>query len=395
MKSSFFALMKKDFRLMVSAKFFLLAAGSLILYSCYIHFVYVNLDDELFPVYCYDPEHMQDGGTGRDDRSIRAAGTSLPAVVNVNAIGKLQESCADGYSVGIDLSGEAPRIHMVSCGMDTLDNLRAAYAIFRVESDDTLLTVPEADSADTRLTVPEVDSANTRLTVPGVDSEDGLPIASDINSRDAIQTRPAACIGNDGKEMKNRREITAEFLFFELAAVGFLGLAAMLFKEKEMGVIRIHAVLPVQRSSFILSKLGLILLADLAFTALLALINLGPAEGLAVLPAVLLQAGILSLIMALVGFLCAVALPDFKQFSLLYLVLAIFITTPVFMAGQMGIEFGWMKFHPMYHLFMAMKHAYFRRPTVSMFYYAVCASAVLLLFFLAKWALTREMKREG
>lgn len=455
MKSSFFALMKKDFRLMVSAKFFLLAAGSLILYSCYIHFVYVNLDDELFPVYCYDPEHMQDSGTGRDgagphgsasnrngtslhssspdrddtslhgsgsgrndislhdsgpsrddsslpyngsamdDRSLWAAGSSLPSLIHVSTMDELQEACTDGYSVGIDLSGEAPRIHMVSCGMDTLDNLRAAYAIFRVESDDTLLTVPEADSAGTPLTVPEVDSADTRLTVPGVDSEDGLPIASDINSRDAIQTSPAACIGNDGKEMKNRREITAEFLFFELAAVGFLGLAAMLFKEKEMGVIRVHAVLPVQRSAFILSKLGLILLADLAFTALLTLINLGPAEGLSVLPAVLLQAGILSLIMALVGFLCAVALPDFKQFSLLYLVLAIFITTPVFMAGQMGIEFGWMKFHPMYHLFMAMKHAYFRRPTVSIFYYAACASAVFLLFFLAKWALTREMKREG
>ena len=195
--------------------------------------------------------------------------------------------------------------------------------------------------------------------------------------------------------MKNRREITAEFLFFELSSVGFLGLAAMLFKEKEMGVIRIHAVLPVQSSAFILSKLDLILLADLTFTALLTLISLGPAEGLAVLPAVLLHAGILSLIMALVGFLCAVALPDFKQFSLLYLVLAIFITTPVFMAGQMGIEFGWMKFHPMYHLFMAMKHAYFRRPTVSIFYYAACASAVFLLFFLAKWTLTLEMKREG
>nr|WP_302141769.1 ABC transporter permease [uncultured Schaedlerella sp.] len=380
MRNSFFALMKKDFRLMLSAKFFLLAAGSLILYSCYIHFVYVNLDDELFPVYCYDLEHMQDSGTGRDGTSIhdsgpsrvstgihssgpsrddtslpdngsalddsplRAVGASLPNLIYVSTMDELQESCADGYSVGIDLSGETPRIHMVSCGMDTLDNLRAAYAVFRMESEDT---------------------------------------------------RPAACIGNDGKEMKNRREITAEFLFFELAAVGFLGLAAMLFKEKEMGVIRIHAVLPVQSSAFILSKLDLILLADLTFTALLTLISLGPAEGLAVLPAVLLHAGILSLIMALVGFLCAVALPDFKQFSLLYLVLAIFITTPVFMAGQMGIEFGWMKFHPMYHLFMAMKHAYFRRPTVSIFYYAACASAVFLLFFLAKWTLALEMKREG
>ena len=76
MRNSFFALMKKDFRLMLSAKFFLLAAGSLILYSCYIHFVYVNLDDELFPVYCYDLEHMQDSGTGRDGTGIHGSGPS-------------------------------------------------------------------------------------------------------------------------------------------------------------------------------------------------------------------------------------------------------------------------------------------------------------------------------
>ena len=46
MCGSFFALLKKDFRLMVSSKFFLLAIGSLILYTCYINFVYVKLDQE-------------------------------------------------------------------------------------------------------------------------------------------------------------------------------------------------------------------------------------------------------------------------------------------------------------------------------------------------------------
>ena len=160
--------------------------------------------------------------------------------------------------------------------------------------------------------------------------------------------------------MKNRREITAEFLFFELAAVGFLGLAAMLFKEKDMGVIRIHAVIPVQRNAFILSKLGLILLSDLVFSTMLTLINLGAAEGLAVLPAVLMQAGILSLLMALAGFFCAIA-----------------------------------KYHPMYHLFLAMKNAYFRNPNTSPVYYAACVCAVALLYLLAGWGLRCEMKREG
>ena len=42
MLKGFFHLLKKDFRLMVSGKFFLLALASLLLYSCYINFVYVN-----------------------------------------------------------------------------------------------------------------------------------------------------------------------------------------------------------------------------------------------------------------------------------------------------------------------------------------------------------------
>ena len=42
--------------------------------------------------------------------------------------------------------------------------------------------------------------------------------------------------------------------------------------------------------------------------------------------------------MALIGFLCALWLSDFKQFSLFYLGLAIFICTPVFLVGQTGVE---------------------------------------------------------
>ena len=356
MKLTFFTLLKKDFRLMLAARFFLLAAGSLALYSCYINFVYVKLDDEMFPVCCFDP----DG---------RLEGTADP-VINVNTIEELTAACGDGLSVGIDLSGETPRIQMVSCGIETLDNLRAACAASYLTSCEINSKASWASSAELR-------------------SGASLPTA------DSGSFPPAARIGTDDREMKGRREITAEFLFFELAAVGFLGLAAMLFKEKDMGAIRIHAVLPVSGTAFLLSKLALILLADLAFSALLTLINVGFVEGLAVLPSVLLQAGILSLLMALVGFFCAVVLPDFKQFSLLYLVLAVFITTPVFLAGQLGIEAGWIKFHPMYHLFLAMKCAYFEIPNTSLLYYAACGASIFLLFLLAGWGLRREMAREG
>ena len=99
--------------------------------------------------------------------------------------------------------------------------------------------------------------------------------------------------------------------------------------------------------------------------------------------------------MALVGFLCAVRLQDFKQFSLFYLVLAVFITTPVFLAGQTGIEWNWIVYHPMYHLFTAMKSAYFSIPTTGATYYLLCLGAIILLFLLACQTLNREMAKEG
>lgn len=330
MRQGFFSMLKKDFKLMLSSKFLLLAFGSLILYSCYINFVYVKLDQDIYPVYLYDPMNTQ-------------AGISS-GVTKVDTIEDLQAQCSDGYSVGIDASGVEPEMTMVSSGITSTDQYRAAYAL-------SLLS-PESSYTAER-------------------------------------------IGENDKEMKNRREITCEFLFFELAAVGFLGLASMLFKEKQMGVIRVHGILPVNKSAFIISKLSLFLLSDLAFAFLLTVTNLGMMAGLNVLPAVLMQAGILSLIMALVGFFCAVRLPDFKQFSLLYLVLAIFISTPVFLAGQTNIDWNWINYHPMYHLFMEMKNAYFAASSAGGGYYTACVLAIILLFLLVHRALTREMAQEG
>ena len=323
-------LLKKDFKLMLSSKFFLLALISLILYSCYINFVYVNLDQEIYPVYLYDPQN------------------SLPVaseyITRVDSREALETACADQYSVGFDFSNDEPELYMLSCGLETTDNYRVAWG-------------------------KAVINGNT----------DGQ----------------ANIIGVNNKEMKNRREITAEFLFFELSAVGFLGLASMLFKEKQMGVIRVHGILPIRRSMFILSKLLLLLFSDLLFTVLLTVVNLGVQYAIDILPEVLLQAGILSLIMALVGFFCAIRLPDFKQFSLFYLVLAVFVTTPVFLAGQTGIKWDWIIYHPMYHLFQAMKAAYFSEPMAGVPYYLMCFGVIILLFLLACQTLEHELAKEG
>ncbi|MDD2959146.1 MAG: ABC transporter permease [Lachnospiraceae bacterium] len=326
----FLSLLKKDFQLMWSSKFLLLAFGSLVLYSCYINFLYVNLDQDIYPVYLYDPLSVQQ---------------ELSAdIVRVDSLEELNTKSGDGYAVGIDMSSGTPQVTMVSSNIQKTDNYRAAYAL-------SLLS-------PSNQTVSEI-------------------------------------TGKDNKEMKSRREITCEFLFFELAAVGFLGIASMLFKEKQMGVVRIHGVLPISKTAFMLSKLSLFLLSDLVFSTFLTVINLGALEGLLVLPYVLAQTAILSLIMALVGFFCAVQLPDFKQFSLLYLVLAVFITTPVFLVGQTGIAWSWITYHPMYHLFMAMKNAYRGMPSANGVYYTICGLTIILLFLLVRQALIREMAKEG
>lgn len=330
MRRGFSHLLKKDFKLMMSSKFFLLAIISLVLYSCYINLVYVNLDQEMYPVYLYDPQ---------DKLSVASE-----YITKVDSREALETACADQYSVGVDFSADKPELYMLSCGLETTDHYRMTWG---------------------------------EAVLNG--NMDGQ----------------ASVIGTNNKEMKSRREITAEFLFFELSAVGFLGLASMLFKEKQMGVIRVHGILPVCRPMFILSKLLLLLVSDLMFASLLTAINLGIPYAIDVLPEVLLQSGILSLIMALAGFLCAIRLPDFKQFSLFYLVLAVFVTTPVFLAGQTGIAWDWIVYHPMYHLFEAMKAAYFSTPMAEAPYYLICFGAVILLFLLAYQTLNREMAKEG
>ena len=179
--------------------------------------------------------------------------------------------------------------------------------------------------------------------------------------------------------MERKPHHQEQLLFFELAAVGFLGIAAVLFKEKGMGVIRVHAILPVRKDLFLLSKLAVFLLSDLAFAVLLTLLNVGLNDGAAVLPAVLLQTAILSLMMALVGLLCALLLKDFRQFTLAYLVIAIFAATPVFLSANTSIKLDWIGYHPFYHVYMGLKNAYFGTD-ISPAYYAGAAGVIALLF---------------
>ena len=190
------------------------------------------------------------------------------------------------------------------------------------------------------------------------------------------------------------REITCELVFIEIVAVGFLGIASALFKEKQMGVIRVHAIMPLQKSLFVCSKIILFLLTDLIFATLMVLLNVG-LDGVAVLPGVLVQTAILSLIMALAGFGCTMILRDFKQFSLAYLVIALFAATPVFLAANTSVKMAWIDYHPFYHVYMGLKNAFFGITTINPVYYIGAISAILLLFIFVEASFRKEMRREG
>ena len=330
MGKGFCALFKKDCRMLASGKFFLMAIGFLALYTAYVNLGYIRFM-QMEPYNVYL----------YDPAETQASKSSLvQAVPSMEAMDAALLSDANG--VGLDASAGDVRV-VIYKGAEHIDRHRADYALSLLE--------PSASH------IPEV-------------------------------------LGTNTPEQKARKEITCELLFFELAAVGFLGIAAVLFKEKGMGVIRVHAILPLQKDLFLLSKLAVFLFSDLVFAVLLTLLNTGLADGAAVLPAVLLQTAILSLMMALVGLLCALLLKDFRQFTLAYLVIAIFAATPVFLSANTSVKFDWIHYHPFYHVYMGLKNAYFGT-AVSPVYYAGAVGTIVLLFLAVRLAFHREIGKEG
>lgn len=330
MWKSICSLFKKDCRMMASGKFFFVALGSLLLYTLFINFGYLNfMHAEIYNVYLYDPAGTQTEAS--------------PLIHPVSSLEELEAALArDTNGVGINASDGKPGVVLYTAA-EKADRHRADYAL--------------------------------SLLNPG---EEFMP----------------ETVGGNTPEMKQRKDITCELLFIEIVAVGFLGIASVLFKEKQMGVIRVHAIMPLKKRVFVFSKVFLFLLTDLVFAVLLILFNIGLAEAGGILPGVLLQTAILSLIMALVGFGCAMLLGDFKQFSLAYLVIALFAAAPVFLAANTSVKMAWIHYHPFYHVYMGLKNAFFGMPVTSPAYYICAACVITLLFGIVEAAFCKEMGKE-
>ncbi len=331
MWKNFCTLFKKDCQMMIAGKFFLVAVGSLLIYTLFINFGYINfMNMQLYNVYLYDPQ-----GTQREVSELIFPVSSLEELETV--------LLADTNGVGIDLSSGTPNI-ILYYGSKKVDKHRADYASLLLRSSDKYT---------------------------------------------------AQIVGTNTTELKQRKEMSCELLFIEIVAVGFLGIASVLFKEKQMGVIRVHAVLPLKKSLFVLSKSAVFLVSDLVFAALLTLLNVGFSDTIHILPAVLVQTAILSLIMALMGFGCTMLLNDFRQFSLAYLIIALFAATPIFLSANTSIKMSWVDWHPFYQVYMGLKNAYFGVPVTSPVYYICSACGIAVLFVIVQTAFHKEMGKEG
>ena len=327
----FCSLLKKDVGLMASGKFFLMSLGFLILYTLYVNFGYVRFVNAQL----FHVYLYDPAGTQE---------TVSPQVRMVSGKEGIYTALRDDDAgIGIDASTGKPELIFYE-GEEKADRFRVDYAYSSLQ--------------------------------PSVDYH-------------------AEAVGSNTPEQKKRKEITCELLFFEIAAVGFLGIASVLFKEKSMGVIRVHAVLPIRKTLFLLSKLTVFLLSDLVFAILLTILNVGPADTAVILPAVLLQKVFLSLIMALIGLVCALLLKDFRQFTLAYLLITVFAATPVFLSANSPVKLDWIHFHPFYHIYMGLKNAYFGTITENLFYYVGCLAAIAILFAGAWYVFSKEMGKEG
>lgn len=327
----FCTLFKKDCQIMLAGKFFYVAFGSLLIYTLFINFGYINfMNAELYNVYLYDPQETQ-----QEVSELICLVTSLE---ELNAA-----LSTDANGVGIDASSGTPNI-VFYFGSEKADNHRADYALSLLRQSDKYA---------------------------------------------------AQAVGSNTPELKQRKEMSCELLFVEIIAVGFLGIASVLFKEKQMGVIRVHAVLPLKKSLFIVSKIMVFLLSDLIFAALMTVLNIGFPDAVGILPAVLVQTAILSLIMALTGFGCTMLISDFRQFSRAYLIIAIFAAAPVFLSANTSVKMAWIDWHPFYHVYLGLKNAYFGMPVTNPVYYICSACGVVILFLIVQTAFHKEMGKEG
>ncbi len=201
---------------------------------------------------------------------------------------------------------------------------------------------------------------------------------SAIFEASALNSGEVYIIGEYTQKGRRLREMASEVLFFEIIAVGFLGIVALFFKEKEMGVFHVLGVLPAPIWKELLIKLGVFWLCDMLFTVLLIIINFSFSEAIT-LWRILFPITLLSLSMTILGLIASLICKSFKQFGVIYTVLIILLSTPIFLVANTSLEIPGIKYNYLYLIYIRIKDLFFGGSLViDSFYLFFIGSLVIL-----------------
>lgn len=327
----FSALLKKDIHFIFQSKFYLIMIGSLLVYSLYINFVYVKIDTGNYPVYVYNKTGVL----------LALKRDNIREVDNEQELYKLLDSNKE--SIGILAEPQGLKIIISESGSKKIDNGKRLYAQYLIQ-----------------------DNQSNVIT---------------------------QIIGFENFELKKRIEMVSVIVFFEITTLSFLGIAALFFKEKEMGVLKVYGVVPVSKLLFIISKLLIFFLMEIMFVTLISFINLGFGYSVEVFYNLFLQVVILSPMMVLLGFLFSFLYKNFKQFVFAYTVIIIALTSPVFLFVNTSLEWSGIRYFPTYYLYSSLNKAYFNNLNHSFDYYLICGIVLFLLCWVDIKLFDRELER--
>lgn len=329
----FSSLLRKDLSLIIQSKLYLVLIGSLLVYSLYINFVYVNTDTPNYTVYVYEQTEGR-LGIKRDN---------MIPVDDIDEFYKLLAS--DNDSIGIIVESDGMKIMISETGSKKTDNLKQLYAEQLIQNDQSEIIIEK--------------------------------------------------IGLEDFELKKRIEMVSVIVFFEITTISFLGIAALFFKEKNLGVLKVYGVMPASKLLFISSKILIFSLMELLFVTLINLINLGYGYSLQVYFDLILQIAILSPMMVLLGFFFSLVYKNFKQFVYAYTVIIMAMTSPVFLFVNTPLEWSGIKYFPTYYLYNSLNQVYFKNfsHNNNLVYYLICSLCLGLLCWVDLKLFNRQLER--
>lgn len=330
-------LLKKDIKLIIHHKFLLIILSSIIVYSLYINFIYVNEGTKATTTSIYVLFENQQQKLKLEDKR-------LEIVESEEDLFKALEMDTDGIGIRVDKFGNPYSVLLYHIS-EKSDNFKALYGLNQI--------------------------------VDGYDS-------SEV---------PISYLQKGDLELKQRSTMTSVIIFFEIAAISFLGVAALFFKEKSMGVIKVYGILPGSKLLYITSKVLLFLCLEIVFAIVMCFLNIGVEYSLSILPKVVLQVMLLSPIMVLLGFLFSLVYNNFKQFIFAYTLIIVMVTSPVFLFVTSTLEWSGIYALPTYYAYSALYNVMLNKPYPILLYSLACIGVILGLTVINYRLMRREIER--